>query len=61
MKKSFNSLFAQLNNSSLENLTKEVKETIAFSLTKPNSRSFTAADLWNIQRHTKSRVKRRFL
>ena len=61
MKKSFNSLFAQLSNSSLQNLTNEVKETISYVCNKPTTRTFTTADLWNIHRQGKSRVQRRFL
>lgn len=61
MKKSINSLFAPLSNSSFSALTNEVKETIALDLPINNTRSFTAADLWNIHRQSKSRGQRRFL
>ena len=61
MKKSFNSLFVHLSNSSLQNLTSEVKEIISYDCNKPNTKTFTTADLWNIHRQAKSRVQRRFL
>ncbi len=61
MKKSTNSLFTSLSNSSFAHLTNEVKETIAFDLPTQNYRQFTAADLWNVQRKAKSRTQRRFI
>ena len=60
MKKKSNSLFANLSNSQIENLTREVKETIAFEPGAAVSKTFTTADLWNIQRQARTRVQRRF-
>jgi len=65
--------FAVIESSTLEILTKEVKETLApadllhqhkvFSAADllHQHKVFSAADLWNIQRQTRSRVQRRFL
>ncbi len=40
----------------LQNLVKEVKETLAVDMSreKAQSRAFTSADLWNIRRNTRS-------
>ncbi len=51
-------LFTQLSKEALENLTTEVKETLATELTG-NNKSFKAVDLWNIQRQRKQFVQRR--
>ena len=61
MKKSANSLFASLSNSSIAQLTNEVKETLAFDLPFQIRHEFAAADLWNLQRQAKSRTQRRFI
>jgi hypothetical protein len=61
MKKQSNTLFATVSNRVLNGLTIEVKETIAFGLVVPSQKIFTSAELWNIQRQTKSRTQRRFL
>jgi len=60
MKKTSNSLFANLSNGQVENLTREVKETIAFELGISVTKTFTNTDLWNIQRQARARVQRRF-
>ena len=60
MKKSLTSLLSRLNEKQLENLITEVKETLAEGVAS-NCRTFTAAELWNIQRIGKSRPQRRFL
>jgi len=41
----------------LEVMTKEVKETVAFDCIK--NKTFTSADLWNIQRQRKQTGARR--
>ena len=41
----------------LQNLVTEVKETIAFGFNSPKRR-FTAADLWNLRKQTKTAVAR---
>lgn len=62
MKKALNSSFVQLTQNELKNLTSEVKETIAVGFfRKPENKIFTAANLWNIQRQTKTRMQRRFI
>lgn len=61
MKKTVNSLFNQVSSQTLKNLTEEVKESIAYELPPIQRPSFTAADLWNIQRQARTRVQRRFL
>ena len=49
MRTEFISLFAELNATELELLTKEVKETVAKDTHVRNAKlAFTAADLWNI-------------
>lgn len=44
----------------LNNLVREVKETLATDIHLPEvkKRSFTAADLWNIRRNTKTAQNR---
>ena len=60
MKKTLNKLFSSLSNQQLNNLTKVVDETIATDFNLSNSKVFTVADLWNIQRQGKSRIQRRY-
>lgn len=61
MKNSSTSLVSKLSDIQLENLTNEVKETIGGGIFSANCRTFTAAELWNIQRYGKNRPTRRFL
>ncbi|MEO5893263.1 MAG: hypothetical protein ABIQ31_23635 [Ferruginibacter sp.] len=61
MKKQPNTLFNKFSRETLADLTKEVRETIAVGLSLSGKKTFTAADLWNIQRRRKSMVQRRFL
>jgi len=61
MKRQSNSLFAKFSKNSLADLTKEVKETLAPGFKIPGKKTFTAADLWNIQRQGKYMVQRRFI
>jgi len=60
MKKNSNVLFAQINKESVDQLTNIVKETIATGISKVTNRTFSAADLWNIQRQKKSFIQRRY-
>lgn len=53
--------FALIEPSTLEELTKEVKETLAPAAMLSQHKTFSAADLWNIQRQVKCRVQRRFI
>jgi len=61
MKNSFKNLEERLSSSQIENLTKTPDETIAYGLVKVNRPIFTSADLWNIQKHIKPRLQRRFI
>jgi len=54
MKKQSNTLFAYLSNEQVNNLTSIVKETLAKGVNPIPSKTFSAADLWNIQRQKKS-------
>ena len=60
MKMQKTSLFSQMSKEQFENLTTVVKETVATGFNLPVIKKFTAADLWNIQRHGKVRTQRRF-
>ncbi len=60
MKASFNK-FAQIEPITLEELTKEVKETLAPANILSQHKTFSSVDLWNIQRQAKQRVQRRFI
>jgi len=56
MRTEFIKLFAELNATELENLTREVKETIAAPVHTDNGKPvFTAANLWNIHNMKNSR------
>ncbi len=62
MKRTNNSFLNRLSAAAIEKLTREVKETLAPALVQADqSRCFTAAELWNIQRQYKTRSSRRFL
>lgn len=61
-KQSFNiGLFTSINDKDMAVLTTEVKETIAFDFAGKRPANFTTADLWNIQRQSKTRNQRRYL
>ena len=59
MKTSIN-IFNRLTNTEILNLTAEVKETIADMGNQKPTKTFCAADLWNIQRQRKAIRSRRF-
>ncbi len=61
MKKHSTTLFLHFSKEVLANLTKDVKETLASGFNLPQQKTFTAADLWNIQRRGKNMVQRRFI
>lgn len=61
MKKHSNTLFLQFSREVLTNLTMEVKETLVPGFDLPQQKTFTAADLWSIQRRGKNMVQRRFI
>lgn len=53
--------FATIEPVIMEELTREVKETLAPAHVLSQHKTFSAADLWNIQRQARTRVNRRFL
>lgn len=61
MKKSLNTLFPKIKPAVLANLTTVVKEKLAKDVSEPGPNIFTAARLWNIQRHGKRILQRRFI
>ena len=61
MRKLSNHLFTSIVNVDLVNLTSTVQETVSFNAVDDAHKNFTSAELWNIQRHAKSRVQRRYL
>lgn len=61
MKTLANNSFTQLNSEQLKNLTTLVSETIAIDANACIGKTFTSADLWNIQRAKKSVRNRRFI
>ena len=60
MKKQSNTLFIEISKEQVENLTTIVKETIVAGYNQAQTKLFTAADLWNIQRQKKGFSQRRF-
>jgi len=52
-------LLETLNYQELKHLTTEVKETLAVEYKKEKRRTFTAADLWNLQRQRRAFYSRR--
>jgi len=61
MRKLSNQSFTSIVNVDLVNLTSTVKETISLNAADESHKNFTSAELWNIQRHSKSRIQRRYL
>jgi hypothetical protein len=61
MKKNSSIFFDSLTETECENLRKEVDEVLAVGFNLPRRKIFTTTDLWNIERHRRSRVQRRFL
>ena len=61
MKKQATSLLYQMSAKNLASLTTVVNETLATGIYAPKLKTFTAADLWNIQRQGKSRAHRRLI
>lgn len=52
--------FQELGKSQIENLVKEVKETMATDMPLINNKTaFTLVDLWNLERNRKKRIVRR--
>lgn len=59
MKTQSTNLFSQISKETVKNLTTEVKETLAFGYNNSQSKTFSAAELWNIQRQRRSLGSRR--
>ena len=57
MKTQNNNLLLAISKVETRELTRMVKETLAYVVSQ--KKSFTAADLWNIQRQKKSTMQRR--
>jgi protein-arginine kinase len=53
--------FKQLGQEQLNNLTKEVKETVAIGININNKNVFGAVDYWKMQRNRRTRIVRRHL
>lgn len=60
MKRQSNKLFKKITGETLAHLTVEIKETLAVGF-NPHPKTFTAAELWNIQNRGKVMVQRRFM
>ncbi|MBC7890259.1 MAG: hypothetical protein H7Z13_20480 [Ferruginibacter sp.] len=58
MKKQSTGIFTQMSKAQVENLTSVINESLATPFYHPNSKIFTTADLWNVQRQGKGRIKR---
>jgi hypothetical protein len=54
-------LFASISNDQINQLVKEVKETVATDANLENGKTFSAADLWRIQKNRRMRVQRRLI
>jgi hypothetical protein len=54
-------LFASISNDHINQLVKEVKETVATDANLENAKTFSAADLWRIQKNRRMRVQRRLI
>jgi len=61
MKNTFSGSLITISRNEIATLTKEVKETLAFEHNVVKVKSFTSADLWNIQRMAKTRSCRRYM
>ena len=53
--------FQQLGQDHLNNLVREVKETVATGISINNKNVFGAVDYWKMQRNRKTRIVRRHL
>ncbi len=60
MKTQTNSLFTPVNAAVLVQFSAEVKETLALDFTQHNSKIFSAADMWSIERRKRARTQRRY-
>ncbi|HPH84768.1 MAG TPA: hypothetical protein PLC48_04885 [Ferruginibacter sp.] len=58
MKTQSNTLLAELSKTQVENLTNQVKETLAIGY-NAGAKTFSSADLWNIQKQRRTFLSRR--
>ena len=62
MKTQNTTFFQTLGKTQLDNLVKEVKETVAVNMPAINHKTtFGAVDLWNLERTRRNRMVRRYL
>lgn len=62
MKTQNNFFFQSLGENQLNNLVKEVKETVATNVAQVNQKTaFGVVDLWNMERSRRTRIVRRHL
>ncbi len=62
MKTQNTNFFQALDQEQLNNLVKEVKETVATNVPQVNQKTaFSVVDLWNLERSRRSRMVRRHL
>lgn len=59
MKTASENLFSQISKTEVDNLTTQVKETLAMGYAQSGTKTFSAAELWNIQRQRRTFVQRR--
>ena len=60
MKTQNTNFFQALGQTQLENLVKEVKETVAVNVAQVNQKNaFGVVDLWNLERTRRTRIARR--
>lgn len=58
MKTNSSNLFTQLSKNAIENLTTTVKEILSKDVVNQQQKTFSSADLWNIQRNRRRIVIR---
>lgn len=61
MTKQQHNSFIPISKTALEELTKEVKETIAMDIAVRQEKIFSSADLWNLHRNKRKVAIRKFI
>ncbi len=51
---------ANIEKTAIDSIFHETRETIATNMTTANNKSFSSAELWNIQRNMRTRTGRRY-
>lgn len=59
MKTQLTNILTPMSKTAIANLTTEVKETLARGFDEKNGKTFSAAELWNIQRQHRTTTQRR--